>query len=80
MGDSPFRAVGISLPPEQIKALDWLADQAGHGNRSRVVQELVDRAMIGKRGLDWKDESEFRSSRDAVIVAASTQAQVKSAS
>lgn len=77
MVGSPYRtlAVGISLPPDMLKACDWLADQHGHGNRSRVIQSLLDRAMIGEVGIDWRADRRFRPERAAADVAASEQSQ-----
>lgn len=55
----------ISLPPVMNRALTALAERAGHGNASRIVQELVTRESIFQFGPDWTDRfSEPTSSQE----------------
>lgn len=45
----------ISMPQVVARALDGLAGRAGHGNSSRIIQELVTREAIYQFGPDWAE-------------------------
>jgi hypothetical protein len=48
----------VSLPPVIKRALSGLAARAGHGNESRIVQELVAREATFQYGPDWAERFE----------------------
>jgi len=45
----------FSMTPATSNALTALAARAGHGNASRIVQELITREAIYQFGADWAD-------------------------
>lgn len=48
-----FKASGVSLSPDQRRAVEWLAARDGHNVASRVFQSLIDREMVNRLGPDW---------------------------
>lgn len=64
-----FRTRGISLDPDHSRAVDWIADQDGHGNASRVVQRLIEAEAARKLGPDWREAVRERAADLAEAVA-----------
>lgn len=50
-------SVPMSLPRTFVTALERLAVQDGHNNRSAIVRKLVDREMRREFGDDWLQQS-----------------------
>lgn len=44
---------GISLPVGLQAGLDALTRESGHFNRSRIIQDLLERALVNRYGPDW---------------------------
>ncbi len=43
----------ISFPPHQHRALAYAARDDGHGNISRLIQDLVEADLRSRYGRDW---------------------------
>lgn len=54
-GNRTVVAKNVSLFPPHRAALDALARRDGHGNTSRVVQELITRRATEVYGENWAD-------------------------
>ncbi len=45
---------GLSLQPEHESAVRYLATEQGHGNVSRIIQDLIESEMRERIGRDWR--------------------------
>ncbi len=54
----PFVKKSISFPLDQLHGLRRIAIDDGHGNVSRVVQELLESDLKRRYGRDWRTEAE----------------------
>lgn len=50
----------ISGPPDVFRAAEQLAQDAGHNNFSRIVQDLIVEAATRLYGRNWRDRIEER--------------------
>ncbi len=47
---------GLSLQPEHERAIRSIAVEQGHGNVSRIVQDLIEAEMRSRIGKDWRGQ------------------------